>query len=91
MSPPDPLERFSALTRQWFTGTFAEPTTAQARAWDSIADGEDTLVIAPTGSGKTLTAFLWAIDRLTAEPSTSPTTRVLYISATAAAALAGAG
>ena len=48
-------------------------------------------MIAPTGSGKTLTAFLWAIDRLTAEPSTSPTTRVLYISATAAAALAGAG
>ena len=37
---------------------------AQAQAWSAIADGDNTLVIAPTGSGKTLAAFLWAIDRL---------------------------
>ena len=54
------LSRFSALTREWFTGTFAEPTPAQAQAWSAIADGDNTLVIAPTGSGKTLAAFLWA-------------------------------
>src|SRR5215470_16019576 len=60
----DPLERFSALTREWFTGTFAAPTSAQAEAWSAIADGDNTLVIAPTGSGKTLAAFLWAIDNL---------------------------
>ncbi len=59
----DPLARFSALTREWFTGTFAAPTDAQAQAWSAIADGDNTLVIAPTGSGKTLAAFLWAIDR----------------------------
>jgi ATP-dependent Lhr-like helicase len=58
------LARFSGLTRDWFTGTFAEPTPAQAQAWSAIADGDNTLVIAPTGSGKTLAAFLWAIDRL---------------------------
>ena len=58
------LARFSALTREWFTGTFAEPTPAQAQAWSAIADGDNTLVVAPTGSGKTLAAFLWAIDRL---------------------------
>ena len=58
----DPLARFSALTREWFTGTFAAPTDAQAQAWSAIADGDNTLVIAPTGSGKTLAAFLWAID-----------------------------
>ena len=64
MKPSDPLARFSALTREWFTGTFAAPTAAQAEAWAAIADGDNTLVIAPTGSGKTLAAFLWAIDRL---------------------------
>jgi ATP-dependent helicase Lhr and Lhr-like helicase len=78
----DPLGRFSPLTREWFTGTFAEPTPAQAQAWSAIADGDNTLVIAPTGSGKTLAAFLWAIDRLTmSEPRPARAgTRVLYVS-----------
>lgn len=53
---PDPLGRFSAITREWFTSTFDAPTTAQADAWNAIADGHNTLVIAPTGSGKTLAA-----------------------------------
>ena len=77
-----PLARFSSLTREWFTGTFAEPTPAQAQAWSAIADGDNTLVIAPTGSGKTLAAFLWAIDRLASSeprPATAGT-RVLYVS-----------
>ena len=76
----DTLSRFSALTREWFAGTFVEPTPAQAQAWQAIADGKDTLVIAPTGSGKTLAAFLWAIDRLAAAPRAEAGTRVLYIS-----------
>ena len=76
---PDPLDRFSALTRRWFTGTFTAPTPAQDQAWEAIADGDHTLVVAPTGSGKTLAAFLWAIDRLAHDPATSGT-RVLYIS-----------
>ncbi|SEH91581.1 ATP dependent helicase, Lhr family [Mycolicibacterium rutilum] len=76
------LDRFSELTREWFAGTFAEPTPAQARAWAAIADGDNTLVIAPTGSGKTLAAFLWAIDRLaSAEPRPATAgTKVLYVS-----------
>ena len=79
----DPLSRFSALTREWFTGTFSGPTAAQAQAWSAIADGDNTLVIAPTGSGKTLAAFLWAIDRLASwepGPGTRNATRVLYVS-----------
>ena len=78
----DPLARFSPLTREWFTGTFAAPTDAQAEAWSAIADGDNTLVIAPTGSGKTLAAFLWAIDRLAdTEPRPEGAgTRVLYVS-----------
>ncbi len=77
------LDRFSPLTRRWFDGTFADPTPAQAEAWEAIADGDHTLVIAPTGSGKTLAAFLWAIDRLAHEPGDpgiKTGTRVLYIS-----------
>ena len=77
---PDPLGRFSAITREWFTSTFAAPTTAQAKAWDAIADGDNTLVIAPTGSGKTLAAFLWAIDSLAGAPDRRAGTRVLYVS-----------
>jgi ATP-dependent Lhr-like helicase len=83
--PADPLARFSAVTRDWFAGTFAAPTAAQAYAWAAIADGHNTLVVAPTGSGKTLAAFLWAIDNLASLPAASreqrvPGTRVLYVS-----------
>jgi ATP-dependent helicase Lhr and Lhr-like helicase len=79
-SGPDPLGRFSAATREWFASTFAAPTTAQAQAWDAIADGDNTLVIAPTGSGKTLAAFLWALDSLAGPAERPAGTRVLYVS-----------
>ncbi len=61
------LGAFTAPTRDWFRGAFAEPTPAQAQAWPAIASGEHVLICAPTGSGKTLAAFLWGIDRLLAE------------------------
>jgi ATP-dependent Lhr-like helicase len=79
---PEPLARFSELTREWFTGTFSAPTAAQTEAWDAIANGDDTLVVAPTGSGKTLAAFLWAIDRLASSEPRAATagTKVLYVS-----------
>ncbi|MGH3186026.1 MAG: ATP-dependent helicase, partial [Streptosporangiaceae bacterium] len=80
---PAALDGFSAATRAWFEGAFAEPTRAQAGAWQAIGKGEDTLVVAPTGSGKTLAAFLWAIDRLAAVPPPQDPKlrcRVLYIS-----------
>src|SRR5450631_3522492 len=77
------LARFSPATRDWFNGSFAEPTDAQTGAWDAISSGAHTLVVAPTGSGKTLSAFLWALDRLgTTVPPAEPLRRcrVLYIS-----------
>ncbi|SMQ72559.1 ATP dependent helicase, Lhr family [Plantibacter sp. VKM Ac-1784] len=61
------LERFSPATRDWFEGAFVAPTPAQAGAWDAISRGANALVVAPTGSGKTLSAFLWSIDRLLSE------------------------
>ncbi|OBI56151.1 ATP-dependent helicase [Mycobacterium sp. E787] len=78
--PLEPLRRFSATTREWFASTFAAPTTAQAQAWDAIAEGANTLVIAPTGSGKTLAAFLWALDSLAGAAERPRGTRVLYVS-----------
>ena len=58
------LERFGPATREWFRGAFASPTPAQIGAWEAISHGKHALVVAPTGSGKTLSAFLWAIDRV---------------------------
>ncbi|WP_209022007.1 ATP-dependent helicase [Nocardioides sp. 503] len=77
------LERFSEPTRTWFGAAFAEPTPAQAGAWAAIGAGRHALVVAPTGSGKTLSAFLWSIDRLLTEPPPKDKTRrcrVLYVS-----------
>ena len=77
------MERFSPATRAWFTGAFAAPTAAQEGAWEAISKGLDTLVVAPTGSGKTLSAFLWSIDRLASSPlpdDLKRRCRVLYVS-----------
>jgi len=81
--PVDPLSRFEPATRTWFTGAFAQPTAAQAGAWDAVARDQHALVVAPTGSGKTLAAFLWSIDRIMSAPPPEDRTRrcrVLYIS-----------
>ncbi|WJL96827.1 ATP-dependent helicase [Microbacterium sp. ET2] len=64
VAAPGVLGRFGPATQDWFRGAFAEPTAAQAGAWDAISHGKHALVVAPTGSGKTLSAFLWAIDRI---------------------------
>ena len=56
------------------------PTEVQALSWPRIATGEHLLITAPTGSGKTLTAFLWAIDAFATGQSEPEATRVLYIS-----------
>src|SRR6476620_6320397 len=79
----DVLDRFSAATAEWFRGSFSEPTAAQAGAWEAISSGQHALVVAPTGSGKTLSAFLWALDRLASTPPPEERLkrcRVLYVS-----------
>ncbi|HET6395791.1 MAG TPA: DEAD/DEAH box helicase, partial [Pseudoxanthomonas sp.] len=62
-----PIDAFHPAVARWFAGAFPAPTAAQAAAWPAIMAGRNTLVAAPTGSGKTLTAFLAAIDALVRE------------------------
>ncbi len=58
------LEDLHPAVRSWFEARFPlGPTEPQAAGWPCIAAGEDTLIAAPTGSGKTLSAFLICIDR----------------------------
>ena len=62
---PPGMEDFHPAVRAWFGQRFRDgPTPPQAEAWPHIAARRHTLVAAPTGSGKTLSAFLVAIDRL---------------------------
>ncbi|MCE9623558.1 MAG: DEAD/DEAH box helicase [Actinomycetia bacterium] len=80
------LQGFSPAVREWFSASFPEPTPAQVQGWPAIKSGQHTLVCAPTGSGKTLTAFLSSIDRLVTPDATAAPVdpkarpRVLYIS-----------
>ncbi len=73
---------FHPAVRDWFTNVFRTPTRAQELGWPAIARGDWTLIFAPTGSGKTLTAFLWALDRLmfAPRPEKERRCRVVYIS-----------
>jgi ATP-dependent Lhr-like helicase len=60
----DAVDDFHPAVAAWFRGAFDGATEAQQQAWPLIRSGRPTLVAAPTGSGKTLTAFLAAIDDL---------------------------
>jgi ATP-dependent helicase Lhr and Lhr-like helicase len=73
---------FAAPVRDWFEAVFAAPTRPQMQGWPAIGRGESTLILAPTGTGKTLAAFLWCINRLmfTTVPEKLERCRVLYIS-----------
>ena len=71
---------FHPLIVKWFKENIGDPTDVQKKAWPEIASGNNVLVTAPTGSGKTLTAFLWAINQLVTGEWKAGTTRVLYVS-----------
>jgi ATP-dependent Lhr-like helicase len=84
-SPPDdPLAGLTGPVRAWFERAFpGGPTPAQRRAWPPIASGENVLLVSPTGTGKTLAAFLAIVDRLYREwaaGSIPPGMRCVYVS-----------
>jgi ATP-dependent Lhr-like helicase len=78
-----PLAQFHPAVSRWFNKQFSGPTEPQALAWPSIKPGRNTLIAAPTGSGKTLSAFLAAIDDLVRQGldgSLQDETQVVYVS-----------
>src|SRR5690349_6406462 len=80
----DPLAPLSGPLRDEFAATFpGGPTPAQRLAWPAIAAGENLLLIASTGTGKTLAAFLAIIDGLLREDAAGalgPGLRCVYVS-----------
>jgi ATP-dependent helicase Lhr and Lhr-like helicase len=76
------LDIFHPAVREWFEAVFTAPTRPQVEGWPAIARGESTLILAPTGTGKTLAAFLWCVNRImfSAVPENDRRCRVLYIS-----------
>ncbi|AXI63715.1 ATP-dependent DNA helicase [Pseudomonas kribbensis] len=79
------LAGFHPAVSAWFSRTFATVTAAQARAWPLIRQRRSTLIAAPTGSGKTLTAFLAVLDDLVHRGLETPDglpdeTLVVYVS-----------
>ena len=87
-APQSVLAPFHPAVRTWFERKFPEgPTEPQVEGWPAIADNVDTLIAAPTGSGKTLSAFLVCIDRLYRQAETfrldaeaDEGTQVVYVS-----------
>ncbi|MDR3276044.1 MAG: DEAD/DEAH box helicase [Treponema sp.] len=71
---------FHPLINTWFSETYGKPTAVQAEAWPLIGRGEHVLALAPTGSGKTLTAFLGAISRFVQGSYPADVLTVLYVS-----------
>lgn len=77
------LSSFHPLVARWFTSRLGEPSPPQVKGWPAIRSGADVLIAAPTGSGKTLSAFLACLDelfRLALDGQLPDETRVLYVS-----------
>jgi ATP-dependent Lhr-like helicase len=77
------LQRFHPVVRAWFTETLGDPSEPQRLGWPAIASGAHTLILAPTGTGKTLAAFLWELDALIREGEHQPlpnAVQLLYVS-----------
>jgi ATP-dependent helicase Lhr and Lhr-like helicase len=83
MSAAQSLSAFHPLVQRWFLEEVGQPSPPQMQGWPHIAAGKDLLLAAPTGTGKTLTAFLSCLDqllRLSLEHGLENQTRVLYVS-----------
>ena len=74
------LDIFHPLVSNWFCKAFGSPTDIQQKAWPEISLENHILITAPTGSGKTLTAFLWAMNQLLTGKWSGGQIRVLYVS-----------
>ena len=66
------LSAFHPSVRAWFDFSFKSETPVQAEAWSAIGSGQNVLIAAPTGSGKTFAAFLCAINDLVEQGRRKP-------------------
>ncbi|MDY6774197.1 MAG: DEAD/DEAH box helicase, partial [Candidatus Nanohaloarchaea archaeon] len=57
-------EEFEPYVRDWFNDRFEQLTPPQKHSFELIHEGENSLISAPTGSGKTLSAFLSILNEL---------------------------
>src|SRR5579884_2030294 len=83
LHPNDSLNWTHPLVRNWFISKFGSPTEPQEQGWPHILARKNTLISAPTGSGKTFAAFLVCIDNLVRQALSdqlSKQTEVVYIS-----------
>ncbi|RMF30338.1 MAG: DEAD/DEAH box helicase, partial [Candidatus Nitrosothermus koennekii] len=58
------LSKLDPLVRKWFLAKFKKFTPPQKEAVMNILEDNNILVASPTGSGKTLSAFLAIISNL---------------------------
>src|SRR3954465_10109603 len=78
-----PLGAFHPLVAKWFKEELGNPSAPQKEGWPAIASGDDTLILAPTGTGKTLAAFLWELNRRSVDGLEAPlgnSVQILYVS-----------
>jgi ATP-dependent Lhr-like helicase len=80
----DFVDNLDGPVLRWFQEAFpGGPTPAQRLAWPVISSGENLLLISPTGTGKTLAAFLAIINGLYREQASGkiePGLRCIYVS-----------
>ncbi len=63
-SPDRAIAALDAPVANWFRETFGSPTPAQRFGWPALQSGDNLLLCAPTGTGKTLAAFLPLVSQL---------------------------
>ncbi|HHX42486.1 MAG TPA: DEAD/DEAH box helicase [Chloroflexi bacterium] len=79
----DGLDLFMPAVRRWFLEEYGAPTAPQRLGWPAIQRGEHTLILSPTGSGKTMAAFLWGLNAIFQDLAANPElsgVQLLYVS-----------
>src|SRR3954463_14514577 len=79
MPDSNALSAFHPIVSTWFTETLGQPSAPQQAGWPTIAAGSDTLILAPTGTGKTLAAFLWELNALITDGLERPLANAIHL------------
>ncbi|HEU4641981.1 MAG TPA: DEAD/DEAH box helicase [Gemmatimonadaceae bacterium] len=77
------MQLFHPIVSSWFSDVLGPPSEPQRLGWPAIASGAHTLILAPTGTGKTLAAFLWELNQLIVRGAEEPlpnAVQILYVS-----------